>query len=122
MISFAVSLTESSRNHYQEKQRWSKVDFSFIKVGENSPTQQPKRGKTWGETFDFYEIQILIIALPLIVFGLGLTRVTLGTLPERNPLGLTGFARRGFLGTICLIILSTGIFLLYIWTLRVGLF
>jgi hypothetical protein len=122
MIFLAVNLTENSREHYQTKKQWSKVDFSSITISGKSQAQKPKRERTWSETFKFYEIQILIIALPLIITGLGLMSVTLGTLPERNPLGLTDLARRGFLGMVCLILLSTGIFLIYIWTLRVGLF
>jgi hypothetical protein len=121
MIFFAFTLTESSRQHYQTKKEWSKVDFSAITIG-GKASQKVKREKTWSETFDFYEIQFLILALPLFIFGSGLTRITFGTLPERNPLELSDFARRGFLGMVCLILLSTGIFLIYIWNLRVVLF
>ena len=120
MIFFTFTLTESSRQHYQTKKEWSKVDFSAITFG-GKASQKVKREKTWSETFDFYEIQFLILALPLIIFGSVLTTITFGTLPERNPLGLTDLARRGFLGTVCLILLSTGLFILYIWSLRVGL-
>lgn len=122
MINLAVNLTENSRRHYQTKKQWSKVDFSSITIGGTTSGQKPKREKTWSETLGFYEIQFLIIALPLFVFGLGLLKITFGILPERNPLGLSNFARRVFLGMVCLILLSTGFFLIYIWALRVGLF
>lgn len=121
MFFLAFSLTERSREHYQKKLQWSKVDFSsIINIGGDSKPKS-EREKTLSETIGFYEIQFPIIALPLFFFGFGLSKIALGILPERNPLGLSDFARRGCLGMVCLILLSTGIFLMYIWTLRVGL-
>lgn len=120
MFFLAVSLTEKSRDHYQKKLQLSKIDFSSISVIGNDSKPKPPREKSLGETLKFYEIQFLMIVFPLLLFGFALTRLALETLPERNPFQLSDFARRGVLGMVCLILLSTAFSLLYIWFLRIG--
>lgn len=120
MFYLAVNVTEYSREHYQAKMREKKINFNVLRNDGTTKTR-PKPGKTWRETIEDYEFQILVIALPLLVFGLGLASITVGTLPERNPLGLSDLMRRGVLAMACLMVISPAILLLYIWTLRIGL-
>jgi hypothetical protein len=70
-----------------------------------------------------YEVQLLLVAIPLVFLGVSFLLTVIGRrpLPERNPFHLHDSLRRSVLAMVCSFILSPGLLILYIWALRVGL-
>lgn len=119
MLFLAVISTEKARNHYKSQETEASIRKMMRSINPGN-VQPPVKEKHW---FVKYEVQLLLYALPLIIIGLHLTSMAIGSgrLPERNPLGLSDSMRRSLLLMVCSFILSPAMLLTYIWALRVGL-
>ncbi len=135
MFYFAVISTENARRHYQAKKMQESIQ-GISKIngmpqmprfpGDKStptptPIPTPKPEKDWRKKIGDYEVGHPMMALPALIFGLWLASIAFGTLPARNPLGLSDLTRRCLLAMICSFVLSPAILILYIWALRIGL-
>jgi len=134
MFYFAVISTEKARNHYQAKKLQESIQgISQINVmpkmpafpGDKStptptPVPTPKPEKDWRKKLGDYEIGSPMLALPFLLFGLWLASVAFGTLPARNPFGLSDLLRRSILLMVCSFVISPALLLLYLWALRIG--
>jgi hypothetical protein len=139
MILVALISTEKARRHYQAK----KMEEALYKIGQinpilpkinfpdnkptplptPTPTPKPAPEKSWSQKIVYYDIPILITALPVFLLGLRFAGLSLGTLKLKNkapdykdPLILINF----YVMVACLA-LSFSLLLFYIWSLRVGL-
>ncbi|MCY7347812.1 MAG: hypothetical protein LH614_16560 [Pyrinomonadaceae bacterium] len=132
MLFLAVISTENSRRHYQAKRLLENIQGivqpiiipkpSWDKTTPTpTPTPTPKPKKDWRKKIGDYEIGAPMLAVPALIFGLYLAFVTVGTLPARNPLGLSGLMRRSILAMACSFLISPALLLLYLWALRMGL-
>jgi len=132
MFYFAFISTENARRHYQAK----KLEKSIQGISQQSampkmpdftnskrtptPTPMPKPEKDWRKNVGDYEIGSPMLALPALIFGLWLASIAFGTLPARNPLGLSDLTRRSILAMTCSFVISPALLILYIWALRMG--
>jgi hypothetical protein len=128
MVFFGVISTEKARNHYRANKLVEALQkFGPPRInasGTNRTFDPPKipsvKKRSW---YVKYEVRILLMAVPLAIFGLSFVPMAIGVRPPpaRNPLNLDDSMRRSVLFMICSFLLSPACFLLYIWALRVGL-
>ena len=131
MFYFAFISTENASRHYQAKRLEKSIqgisqqsampkmpDFMNSKSTPTpTPTPMPKPERDWRKKVGDYEIGTPMLALPALIFGLWLASIAFGTLPARNPLGLSDLTRRSLLVTICSFVISPALLLLYLWAL-----
>ncbi len=132
MFYFAIISTENARRHYQAKKLLENIQgiVQPINIPKPSwdkttptptPTPTPKPEKDWRKKIRDYEISSPMLAVPVLIFGLYLAFITVGTLPARNPFGLSDLLRRSVLAMACSFLISPALLLLYLWALRIGL-
>ena len=78
------------------------------------------RPRSWEEWLEDYNIELLMVTIPLVALACWLVPVTFWRkLPATNPFSLTDFERRCVLSLPVAIVMSTLGFLLYVWFLTV---